>query len=167
MLEKSADATVTSIDAGVQALVTVTESSVQFSPDMVDQEISAIPGVVEASVDARPSSTEAGIQAIPTLLEKSVEAAVEAPVVNKVEGPSTDATPKSPEAITETAAPKETPASNHTESPPKTPSRPRAVGGSRRFFTLPIRFLLCSAKPVEDENIPAENTPPSNATNGK
>ena len=45
MLEKSVDATVLTIDTGVQALVEKTECSVQFSPVVVDQGISAVPGV--------------------------------------------------------------------------------------------------------------------------
>lgn len=149
--EKGIGATVLSVDAGVQALVEVAECSVQSSPVTVDQEISAVPGVGEASIEARPSSVETGVQVVPAFHEKSIGTIV---VVENAGGSSTNAVPKSPEPITETVTPKETPTRQTTEPAPKTPFSIRVV----RIFTFPIRLLSCSAKPVEDEEIPAEGT---------
>jgi len=162
MSEKSVDATVLSVDTGVQALVETMECSVQFSPVLVDQGISAVPGVNEASVDARPTFSEAGVLVIPTLLDKSIGTTV----VGRAVGSLTDVASKSLEAIIETVAPRETPA-DQTESASR-PSFPvRVVRAYVYFVTLPIRFLLCSARPVEDEKIPTEETPSSNATSEK
>lgn len=147
MSEKSIDATVLSIDTGVQAIVETTECSVQFSPALVDQGISAIPGVNEVSIDARPSFSEAGVLAIPILLEKSIGSTV----VGRAVGSLTNVASRSLEALIETVTPKETPASQ-AEPAPK-PSFPiRVVRAYVYFVTLPIRFLLCSAKPVEEES---------------
>lgn len=158
MSEKSVDATVLTADAGVQAVVEMTECSVQFSPVMVDQEISAIPGVREASVDARPSFAEVGVMVVPTLLEKSIGTTV----VGRAVGSLTNVA----STIIETVAPKET-QTTQTESTPKESFPIRIVRAYVYFFTFPIRFLLCSAKPVEDEKLPAEETPSSNATSEK
>ncbi|KAF9650326.1 hypothetical protein BDM02DRAFT_3093348 [Thelephora ganbajun] len=160
--EKSVDATVLSVDTGVQALVQTTECSVQFSPVLVDQEISAIPGVNEVSVDARPAFSEAGVLVIPTLLEKSIGSTA----VGRAVGSLTNVASKSLEAIMETVAPKETPA-NQTEPAPKVSFPMRVVRAYVYFVTFPIRFLLCSAKPVEDEKVSAEASPSSNATSEK
>ena len=162
MSEKSIDATVLSIDAGVQALVETMECSVQFSPILVDQEISAVPRVNEVSVDARPTFSEAGVLVIPTLLDKSIGSNV----VERAVGSLTNAASRSLEALIETVAPKETPA-DETE-PASKPSFPvRVVRAYVYFFTLPIRFLLCSAKPAEEEKVPTEAIPSSNTTSEK
>jgi hypothetical protein len=73
-VEKGVDATVVSVDTGVQALVRMSECSVQASPATADQGVSAIPGMNEASIDARPSSTETGVQSILTVLDASIDA---------------------------------------------------------------------------------------------
>lgn len=162
MSEKSVDATVLSIDTGVQAVVETTECSVQFSPVMVDQGISAVPGVNEASIDARPSFAEAGVLVIPTLLEKSIGTTA----VGRAVGSLTDVASKSLEAIIETVAPKEAPTAQ-TESTAKESFPIRAMRAYVYFLTFPIRFLLCSAKTVENEKVPAEEIPSSNATSEK
>ena len=148
MSEKGVDATVLTIDTGVQALVETTECSVQFSPVVVDQGISAVPGVHEMSIDARPIFSEAGVLAIPTLLEKSIGASV----VGRAVGSLTNVASKSIEALIETVAPRETP-ENQTEPVPKASFPIRVVRAYVYFVTMPIRFLLCSAKPVEEEPI--------------
>jgi hypothetical protein len=160
--EMSVDATVLSVDTGVQAVVEMRECSVQFSPVLVDQVVSAIPGVHEVSIDARPSFAEVGILAIPTFLEKSVGATV----VGRAVGSLTNVASKSLEAIIETVAPKETPATQ-SEPTPKESLPIRIVRAYVYYFTFPIRFLLCSAKPVEDETTGVEETPSSNATSEK
>ena len=162
MAEKSVDATVLSVDTGVQALVETTECSVQFSPVLVNQGISAVPGVHEMSIDARPSFVEAGVLAIPILLEKSVGCTV----VGRAVGSLTNVASKSLEAIIETVAPKETP-DTQTEPTPKESLPIRIVKAYVYLFMFPIRFLLCSAKPVEDEKVAVEETPSSNATSEK
>ena len=162
MSEKSVDATVLSVDTGIQANVETTECSVQFSPIMVDQAISAVPGVNEVSIDARPSFAEAGVLVVPTLVEKSIGTTV----VGRAVGSLTNVASKSLEAIIETVASKEAPATE-TEATPKESFPIRVVRAYVYFFTFPIRFLLCSAKPVEDEKVPAEETPSSNATSEK
>jgi len=151
MSEKSIDATVLSIDTGVQALVETTECSVQFSPVMVDQEISAIPGVNEVSIDARPSFSDVGVLVIPTLLEKSIGATV----VGRAMGSLTNVASRSLEAIIETVVPKETP-EDQTEPAPKESFPMRVVRAYVYYVTLPLRFLMCSAKPVEDERVLTE-----------
>ena len=162
MSEKSVDATVLSIDTGVQALVETMECSVQFSPILVDQEISAVPGVNEMSVDARPTFSDVGVLAIPTLLEKSIGSNV----VGRAVGSLSNVASKSLEVLIDTVAPKETPA-NETE-PTSKPSFPVRMARAYVYFvTLPIRFLLCSAKPVEEEKIPTEANPSSNTTSEK
>ena len=148
MSEKSIDATVLSIDTGVQAIVETTECSVQFSPVVVSQGISAVPGVHEVSIDARPIFSEAGVLAIPALLEKSIGASV----VGRAVGSLTNVASKSIEALIETVAPKETPESQ-TEPVPKVSFPIRVVRAYVYFVTLPIRFLLCSAKPAEDDPV--------------
>lgn len=160
--EKSVDATVLSVDTGVQSVVETTECSVQFSPVMVDQEISAIPGMNEASIEARPSFAEAGVLVIPTLLEKSIGTTV----VGRAVGSLTNVASRSLEAIIETVAPKEAPATQ-TESQPKASLPIRVMRAYVYFFTFPIRFLLCSANPVEEEKVPAEETPSSNTVSEK
>ena len=162
MSEKSVDATMLSIDTGVQAVVETTECSVQFSPVLVDQEISAIPRVNEVSVDARPIFSEVGVLAIPTLLEKSIGASV----VGKAVGSLTNAASKSLESIIGAVAPDETPA-NRTEPAPNVSFPMRMVKAYVYFVMLPIRFLLCSAKPVEDEKVDIEESPSSNNTSEK
>ena len=162
MSEKSVDATVLSVDTGVQAVVETTECYVQFSPTMVDQEISAIPGVNEASVDARPSFAEAGVLVVPALLEKSVGTTV----VGRAVGSLTNVASKSLEAIIETVAPKEIP-TPQSDSTPQASFPIRVVRAYVYFFTFPIRFLLCSSKPLEDEKAPTEEPPSSNATDEK
>jgi len=146
MSEKGIDATVLSVDTGVQALVETAECSVQFSPIGVDQGISAVPGVNEVSIDARPMFSEAGVLAIPVLLEKSIGASV----VGRAVGSLTDVASKSIEALIETVAPRETPA-NQAEPVPKASFPIRMVRAYVYFVTMPFRFLLCSAKPAEDE----------------
>ena len=146
MSEKGVDATVLSIDTGVQALVETMECSVQFSPVGVDQGISAVPGVHEVSIDARPIFSEAGVLAIPTLLEKSIGASV----VGRAVGSLTNVASKSLEALIETVAPKET-AANQTEPAPKASFPIRMVRAYVYFVTFPIRLLMCSAKPLEEE----------------
>ena len=146
MSEKGVDATVLSIDTGVQALVETMECSVQFSPVGVDQGISAVPGVHEVSIDARPIFSEAGVLAIPTLLEKSIGASV----VGRAVGSLTNVASKSLEALIETVAPKET-AVNQTEPAPKASFPIRMVRAYVYFVTFPIRLLMCSAKPLEEE----------------
>lgn len=161
MSEKGVDATVLSIDTGVQAIVETTECSVQFSPIMVNQGITAVPGVSDASVDARPTLSEAGVMVIPTLLEKSVGTSA----VGRAVGSLTNVASKSLEAIIETVAPKETP-DDQAESAPNTPSLPiRVIRAYVYLFMIPIRFLLCSAKPVEDD-VPTQE-PSTNATSEK
>ena len=150
MSEKSVDATLLSIDAGVQALVETIERSIQFSPIVVDQGISAVPGVHEVSIDARPIFSEAGVLAIPALLEKSIGASV----VGRAVGSLTNVASKSLEALIETVAPKETPA-NQTEPTPRASLPIRMVRAYVYFVTLPFRFLMCSAKPLE-ENLSAD-----------
>jgi hypothetical protein len=110
MLEKSVDATVLSIDTGVQVQVETTECSVQFSPILVHQGMSAVPGLNDVSVDARPTFQEAGVLVIPAPLENSIGSSV----VGRAVGSSTNAASKSLEAIIKTVAPKETP-ENQTE----------------------------------------------------
>ena len=156
MSEKSVDATTLLVDTGVQALVETTECSVQFSPVLVDQEVSAIPRVNEVSVDARPIFSEAGVLAIPTLLEKSVEAV----------GSLTGAASKSLESIIEAVVPKETPA-DQTEPAPKISFPMRVVSAYVYFIMLPIRLLLCSAGPAEEEKAPIEEALSSNTTSEK
>lgn len=158
MSEKGVDATVLSIDTGVQALVETTECSVQFSPTVVDQGISAVPGVHEVSIDARPIFSDAGVLAIPTLLEKSIGASV----VGRAVGSLTNVASKSLEALIETVAP--TPA-NQTEPVPRASFPIRMVRAYVYFVTLPIRFLMCSAKPLEEE-VPADAAV-SNSTSEK
>ena len=160
MSEKSVDATVLSIDTGVQALVETTECSVQFSPVLVDQGISAVPGQNEVSIDARPTLSEAGVLVIPTLLEGSIGSTV----VGRAVGSLTNAASKSLEAIMETIVPKETPA-NQTEPAQKASFPMRVVKAYVYFVTIPIRFLMCSAKPVEDEV--STDAIPSNSTSEK
>lgn len=164
MSEKSVDATVLSVDTSVQATVETTECSVQFSPVLVDQGISAIPGVNEVSIDARPTFSDVGVLVIPTLLDKSIGASV----VGRAVGSLTNVASKSLEAIIETVVPKEAPA-NPTESEPKVSLPVRVVRAYVYYVTLPIRFLLCSAKPVEDERAPTEEaeTPSSDVTSEK
>jgi len=162
MSEKSVDATVLSIDTGVQAFVETTECSVQFSPVLVDREISATPGVNEMSIDARPTFSEAGVSVIPTLLEKSIGSSV----VGRAVGSLTGAASRSLEAIIETVTPKETPA-DQAEPVPKASFPMRVVMAYVYYITLPIRFLMCSAKPVEDEKVLTEVDPLSNATSEK
>lgn len=145
MSEKSVDATVLSIDTGVQALVETTECSVQFSPVLVDQGISAVPGLNDASIDARPTFSDVGVLVIPTLLESSVGSTA----VGRAVGSLTNAASKSLEVIMESVVPKETP-ENQTEPAPEASFPMRIVRAYVYFFTLPIRFLLCSAKPAED-----------------
>ena len=162
MSEKSVDATTLSVDTGIQAVVETTECSVQFSPVLVDQEISAIPGVTEVSVDARPIFSEAGVLVIPTLLEKSIGASV----VGRAVGSLTNAASKSLESIIGAVVPDETTA-NQAE-PAATVSFPmRMVRAYVYFVTFPIRFLLCSANPVEDEKVDVEEAPSSNNTSEK
>ena len=161
MSEMSVDATVLTIDTGVQAIVETTECSVQFSPVLVDQGISAVPGVNEVSIDARPIFSEAGVLAIPVLLEKSIGATA----VGRAVGSLTNVASKSLEALIETVTPKETPA-NETEPAAKVSFPIRVARAYVYFVTLPIRFLLCSAKPVEDE-VPTDATPLSNITSEK
>lgn len=160
--EKSVDATVLSFDTGVQAFVETRDCSIQFSPIMVDQEISAIPRVDEASVDARPSFSEAGVLTIPTLLEDSVGVTM----VGRAVGSLTNVASKSLGAIIETVAPREIPP-NQTESAPKASFPVRVIRAYVYLVTFPIRLLLCSAKPVEDEKVPTEEIPLSNATSEK
>jgi hypothetical protein len=162
MSEKSVDATVLSIDTGVQVQVETTECSVQFSPILVHQGMSAVPGLNHASVDARPTFSEAGVLVIPAMLENSIGSSV----VGRAVGSLTNAASKSLEAIIETVVPKETP-ENQTEPAPKTSLPMRVVRAYVYFFTLPIRFLLCSAKPVEDEKATVEETQPSSQTSEK
>ena len=73
MSEKSVEAAVLSIDVGVQALVSITECSVQFSPVLVDDQVSVTPHMNKVSVDARPTFSDAGVLAIPNLLESPLE----------------------------------------------------------------------------------------------
>lgn len=160
MSEKSIDATVLSIDTGVQALVETTECSVQFSPVLVSQGISAIPSQNEVSIDARPTFSDVGVLTIPTLIESSIGSTV----VGRAVGSLTNVASKSLEAIMETVVPKETPA-NQAEPTSKASFPIRVVRAYVYYMTLPIRFLLCSAKPVEDE-VPTDATP-SNPTNEK
>lgn len=162
MSEKSVDATVESCAMGVQAVVETMESSFQFSPIMIDQEISAVPRVDEASIDARPSMSDAGVLVIPALLEKSVGTTV----VGRAVGSFTGVATRSLEAIRETVVPKEVPI-NPPESAPRESLPLRMMRAYVYFFMLPIRFLLCSAKPVEDERMPTEEIPATTATSEK
>jgi len=162
MSEKSVDATTLSIDTGVQAVVQTTECSVQFSPILVHQEISAVPGVSEMSIDARPIFSEAGVLAIPTLLEKSIGASV----VGKAVGSLADAASKSLESIIGAVAQNETSA-DQTEPAPRVSLPMRMVRAYVYFVTFPIRLLLCSANPVEDEKVNVEEDPSSNNTSEK
>jgi hypothetical protein len=151
MSEKSVDATVLSVDTGVQAIVETTDCSVQFSPTVVNQGISAVPGVKEVSVDARPTISEAGVLVIPTLLEKSVGVSM----VGRAVGSLTNVA----SVVIEKVTPKETPA-DQTEPAPRTLLPVRLM---MYLLMFPFRFLLCSARPAEDEKIPAEETPSTNA----
>lgn len=160
--EKSIDATVESFDTGVQAVVETMESSFQFSPIMVDQEISAVPRVGEASIDARPSMSDAGILVIPALLEKSVGTTV----VGRAVGSFTGVATRSLEAIRETVVPREAPIIP-PESAPRESFPLRMMKAYVYFVMLPIRFLLCSAKPAEDERMPTEEIPATTATSEK
>ena len=162
MSEKSVDATTLSIDTGVQAVVQTTECSVQFSPILVDREISAVPGVNEVSIDARPTLSEAGVLVIPTLLEKSIGTSV----VGKAVGSLTNTASKSLESIIEAVMPNEISA-NQTEPAPELSFPMKMVRAYVYFVTFPIRFLLCSAKPVEDEKVDIEEVPSSNNTSEK
>ena len=162
MSEKSVDATPLLIDTGVHAQVETTECSVQFSPIQVDQGISAAPGVSEMAVDARPSFSEAGVLAIPTLLEKSIGCSV----VGRAVGSLSDVASRSLESIMEVVAPKETPA-NQTEPEPKVSLPIRVVRVYAYYLLLPIRFLLCSAKPLEEEKVPTDEAPSSNTISEK
>lgn len=170
--EKGIDATVSLFDAGVQAIVGVVEcsvqatvetmeGSVQFSPLMVDQEISAIPGVNEVAIEARPILSDAGVLVIPTLLEKSVGTIA----IGRAVGSLTNVASRSLEAIVETVAPKEVSA-EETGSIPKASLPVRVMRAYVYYFMLPIRFLMCSAKPVEDEKLPVEEVS-SGATSEK
>ena len=162
MSEKSVDATPLLVDTGVHALVETTECSVQFSPIQVDQGISATPGVNERSIDARPSFSEVGVLAIPTLLEKSIGGSV----VGRAVGSLSDVASRSLESIMEAVAPKETPA-GQTEPEPTVSFPIRVVRAYAYYLTLPIRLLLCSAKPVEEQKVPADEDPSSNTTSEK
>jgi hypothetical protein len=162
MSEKSVDATVLTFDTGVQAFVEMRECSVQFSPTMVDQAISAIPRVDEASIDARPTFSDAGVSVIPVLLDNSVGVTM----VGRAVGSLTNVASKSFGAIIETVAPKEIPP-NQTESAPKVSFPVRVIRAYVYLVTFPIRLLLCSAKPVEDQNMPTEEIPLSNTTSEK
>ena len=166
-LEKGVDATVPSVDTGVQALVETLECSVQSSPVVVHQEVSATPGVSEVSVDVRPLTSEVAIQSIPadvndksvgtTVVEESVDPPTEGPP--RILESIVEETAETVETVEEDVKPKETP-TDRTKPAPKG-SSPKRIG---HIFKLPFRFLLCSAKPVEDGAIPAEATTSSNTT---
>ena len=160
MSEKSVDATPLLIDTGVHALVETTERSVQFSPVQVDQGISATPGVNERSIDARPSLSDVGVLAIPTLLEKSIGGSV----VGRAVGSLTDVASRSLESIMEAVAP--IPA-DQKEPEPMVSFPIRVVRAYAYYLTLPIRLLLCSAKPMEEVKVPADEDPSSNTTSEK
>lgn len=159
MSEQSIDATVLLVDTSVQAVVETMECSVQFSPVLVNQEVSAIPGVSEMSIDARPIFSEAGVLAIPTLLEKSIGTSA----VGKAVGSLAGVASKSIESIMEAVVPKET----QTEAEPEVSLPMRVMRAYMYFFMFPIRFLLCSARPAEDEKVQTEEDPSSNATSEK
>lgn len=162
MSEKSVDATVESRATGVQAVVETMESSFQFSPITIDQGISAVPRVDEVSIDARPSISDAGVLVIPALLEKSVGTTV----VGRAVGSFTGVATRSLEAIRETVIPREVPI-NPPESAPRESLPLRMMRAYVYFFMLPIRFLLCSANPAEDETMPTEEIPATTATSEK
>ena len=107
------------------------------------------------SVDARPSFSEAGVLAIPTFLEKSIGRSV----VGRAVGSLTDLASRSLELIMEAATPKRPPA-NQTEPEPKG-SFPIRVVRVYAYLLLPIWFLLCSTKPLEEDKVPTDEVPSS------
>jgi hypothetical protein len=155
--EVSIDARPHFSEASVQvipAVPGVNEVSIDARPHLSEasvQVVSAVPGVNEVSIDARPHLSEASVQVIPTLLDKSIGTTV----VGRASGPSTNRASKSLEPIEETVEPKETPTNHRESAPAPKPSFPKRF---KRAFTFPIRFLLCSAKPVEDGRMLAEDT---------
>lgn len=81
MKDASVDATVSTSESGVQAVVETSECEIQWSPILVDREIEAIVETEEMSVDATPQMSDAEIDAVP-------EEIIEAPPVKNEVAPS-------------------------------------------------------------------------------
>ncbi|KAJ7109966.1 hypothetical protein C8R44DRAFT_634597 [Mycena epipterygia] len=79
MSDKAIDATVVSVDCGVEAKPSTAELSVQAMPSLRDQETQASPPYVSIATDATPQTVETEVDATPEPIE-AIPLTVEAPV---------------------------------------------------------------------------------------